>query len=71
MVNLIENPTDVVSSRIAMARGALCAIANTYDDAEQDYTMSGPYMYLAIWALQELLDQAHAAMDALVAEGAR
>ena len=63
-----DSPIDILGSRITQLRGVMNAIQNSYDDETLTYNMPDRYLYDAVWAVIELIDQANAAFGAMIKE---
>lgn len=57
---------DVLLARLDQISGTLIALRNTYDDKEGEYMVPAEHMENALWAVQELLDQAQDAAKKLI-----
>ena len=64
-INLDECPGEVVAARLEQVEGVLLAIVNTYDDTEGEFMLPGKHMNNALWAVQELVEQARQASRSL------
>jgi len=62
-------PIDALGARLSQAQGVLAAMSVNYDTDEETFALSDKCMNAAIWAVQELLDQAVAAYEAVATEG--
>jgi hypothetical protein len=63
-----ESPIDVLSARLDQLRGAVAAVAHSYDDDQKQFTLPADKMHSALWGVEELLDQAIAAFNAVLDE---
>lgn len=57
---------DTLIFRLAQISGTLSAVRNTYDDAARQYMLAPEHMEHALWAMDELLEQARVAANRLI-----
>jgi hypothetical protein len=56
---------DTITNRLHQVTGVLTAIRNTYDTGMGDFNLPADYMANALWAINELVDQASELVEKL------
>lgn len=65
MMDTDLKPVDILDARLEQARGVLAAIASTYDNQDEAFSLTPRTLNAALWGLETLLSQADAARDAM------